>query len=142
MTHRHQLAPPCRDVLDFVGHCDPVHVGFLQRHSDQYLVVDELHQRRTHLLEHILLNLGRLSLSNLYSTNMQRINDVLNLFSSSSWRGSESDDAEVRVEGLQVGDALDVGVVTGCFVCFVCYEQRKVSWMIRHITGQSWRTHL
>lgn len=75
--------------------------------------------RFSHLLEHVLRNLRRLRLPDLNPADMQLVHHLLHLLSRPSWSGGQGNDAEVRMIRLQVGDALDIGMVAGSFVRLV-----------------------
>ena len=51
---------------------------------------------------------------------MQLVNHLLDLFCGPSRRGCQGNNAEERVDRLKVVDTLNVRMISGCFVSFVC----------------------
>lgn len=72
-----------------------------------------------HLLVHVTRNLWCFGFSDLDVADVQIVDDLLHFFWRSPRSSRQSNHSEVRVICHEVGDALDVRVITRCFVRFI-----------------------
>jgi hypothetical protein len=79
----------------------------------------------TYLLIHVFSYFRRFGLSDLYSTDVQGVDDRLDFGDVCPWSGCEGEYAEIRMMSSEVGEDGRVGIRSRCLVCLI-YEASAI----------------